>query len=77
MNIYILVKGTITVAKETDTTSSNGNKNVMFKNCASFACRKSKINNTRVDDTQYIDGIMPMFILIEYSDNYSKTSEIL
>ena len=34
----------------------------------------SRINNTQLDD---IDIIMPMYNLIEYSDNYSKTSEIL
>ena len=58
-NGYILVKGTVTVAKETDTTSSNGNKKVIFKNCGSFSSCKSKINNTEKDHTQYIDAVMP------------------
>ena len=34
----------------------------------------SKINNTQTDNTEYIDIVMPMYNLIEYSDNYSKTS---
>ena len=33
----------------------------------------SKINNTQIDNTEYIDIIMSMYNLIEYSDNYSKT----
>ena len=34
----------------------------------------SKINNTEIDNAEYIDIVMPMYNLIEYSDNYSKTS---
>ena len=34
----------------------------------------SKINNTQIDNAEYIDIVMPMYNLIEYSDNYSKTS---
>ena len=34
----------------------------------------NKINNMEVDNAQDIDIIMPMYNLIEYSDNYSKTS---
>ena len=34
----------------------------------------SKINNTQIDDAEYIDIVMPMYNLIEYNDNYSKTS---
>ena len=28
----------------------------------------------QIDDAEYIDIVMPMYNLIEYSDNYSKTS---
>ena len=38
-----------------------------FTNC------KSEINNTETDNTKDIDIVMPMYNLIEYSDNYSKT----
>ena len=31
----------------------------------------------QVDDAHDIDVVMPMYNLIEYSDNYSKTSGIL
>ena len=74
---YILFKGTIAVAKEVDAAPNNPNKKVIFKNCAPFTSRVSKINNTQVDDAQYIDLVMSIYNLIEYSDNYSKTSEML
>ena len=75
---YILVKGTITItgagnddaAKRLD----ERNKGVIFKNCAPFTKCISRINNTDIDNAQDIDIVMPMYNLIEYSDNYSKTS---
>ena len=78
---YILVKGTITItgagnddaAKRLD----ERNKGVIFKNCAPFTKCISRINNTDIDNAQDIDIVMPMYNLIEYSDNYSKTSESL
>ena len=75
---YILVKGTTTAAN-TGTTAApnNADKKVIFKNCAPFTSCISRINNTQIDDAQYIDVVMPMYNLIEYSDNYSKTCEIL
>ena len=40
----------------------------------SFTGCISEINNTQIDNTKYIYVAMPMNNLIEYSDNYSKTS---
>ena len=76
---YILVKGAITVANSAaaGAAANNSNKTVIFKNCAPFTSCISRINNMQIDDAQYIDVVMPMYNLIEYSDNYSKTSEIL
>ena len=37
----------------------------------------SRINNTGTDNAQDIDIVMPMYNLIEYRDNYSKTSRSL
>ena len=48
-----------------------------FKNCALFINCISEINNTQVDNAKDIDIVMPMYNLIEYSDNYVKTSESL
>ena len=75
---YILVKGTITntgagnddAAKRLD----ERDKGVTFKNCAPFTKCISRINNTDIDNAQDIDIVMQMYNLIEYSDNYSKTS---
>ena len=55
---------------------NNNDKEVVFKNCAPFTdCISiSEINNTQIDNVKYIDVIMPMYKLIEHSDNYSKTS---
>ena len=35
---------------------------------------KSGINNTEIDNAKDIDILMAMYNLVEYSDNYSKTS---
>ena len=74
--MYILVKGNITVnnTAEDGAALDNTNKKVKFKNCAPFTNCLSKINNTQIDNAEYIDIVMPMYNLIEYSDNYSKTS---
>ena len=37
----------------------------------------SRINNTKVDDAQRSDVVMPKYNLIQYSDNYSKIFEVL
>ena len=73
---YILVKGTITVNNTAadDADANNTNKKVIFKNCAPFTSCISEINNTQVDNAKDIDIVMPMYNLIEYSDNYAKTS---
>ena len=34
----------------------------------------SEINNTQIDNAKDIDTVMPMYNLIEYSDNYAKTT---
>ena len=68
---YILVKGNITV--NNTAAANNTNKKVIFKNCAPFTNCISKINNTQIDNAEYIDIVMSMYNLIEYSDNYSKT----
>ena len=52
----------------------NRNKKVIFKNCAPFTDCISKINNTQIDNAKDFDIVMPMYNLIKYSDNYSKTS---
>ena len=53
--------------------ANNTDTKVIFKNCAPFTNCISKINNTQIDNAEYVDIVMPMYNLIEYSDNYSKT----
>ena len=73
---YILVKGNITVnnAAAAGANANNTNKKVIFKNFAPFNNCINEINNTQIGNTEYIDIVMPMYSLIEYTDNYSKTS---
>ena len=75
---YILVKGRIAITgagnDDNARPADERNKGVVFKNCAPFTKCISRINNTDIDNAQDIDIVMPMYNLIEYSDNYSKTS---
>ena len=75
---YIFFKGTITITGARDDAAARQlderNKGVVFKNCAPFTKCISRINNADIDNAQDIDIVMPMYNLIEYSDNYSKTS---
>ena len=76
---YILVKWTITITGAGDNAAARQlderNKGVIFKNYAPFVKCISRINNTEIDNnTRDIDTVMPIYNLIEYSDNYSKTS---
>ena len=72
---YIRFKGTITaVNKGTSAAPNIADRKVISKNCAPFTSCISRINKTQKDDAQYIDVIMTMYNLIEYSHNYSKTS---
>ena len=73
---YILVKGTITIngrgADAAARQADERDKGVSIKNCAPFINCISEINNTQIDNGQDIDIVMPMYNLIEYSDNYAK-----
>ena len=75
---YILVKGTITITGEGDNVAAERaderDRVLTFKNCELFTKCTSRINNTDIDNAHDIDIVMPMYNLIEYSDNYSGTS---
>ena len=64
---FMLVTGSITIAVNNDT-------DVAFKNLAPFSTCTTKVNDVFVDETNHIYIAMPMYNLIEYSDNYSDTS---
>ena len=80
-DVYVPVSGAITIAGAGDNDAArrlNGrNKGAIFKNCAPFTDCISEINNTQIDDAKYKDVVMPMYNSIEYSHNFSKTSDSL
>ena len=75
---YILVNGAISVNNNAVAAAvNNDDKKVIFTNCAPFINCISEINNAQVDNAKDIDIVMPMYNLIEYSDNYAKTTGTL
>ena len=78
VDAYILVNGTITItgagADDAAKKLDERDKGVAFKNCSPFFKCISRINNTEIDNAKDIDIVMPLYNLIEYGDNYSKTS---
>ena len=68
---YILVDGTIRAA------AANTNTRLALKNCAPFTKCNLEINDEHVDTTENLDITMPMYNLIEYSDNYQDSSATL
>ena len=60
---FMLVTGNVTVV-------ANNNTDVAFKNCAPFSTCATTINDIFVDEANHIYITMPMYNLIEYSNNY-------
>ena len=60
---YILVTGDIKVA------DIGADTNVAFKNCAPFTRCVTHIRDEHVETAENLDIIMPVYNLIEYSDN--------
>ena len=50
------------------------NTNVAFKNCAPFTRCVPHINDEHVETAENLDIIIPMYNLLEYSDNYAVSS---
>ena len=68
---YILVDVTIRAA------AADGNTRLALKNCAPFTKCNLEINDEHVDTAENLDITMPMYNLIEYSDNYQDSSVTL
>ena len=68
---YIAVKEIITVNNTAaeDVAANNTNKKVIIKNWAPFVNCLSKIKNTQIDNAEYIYIVMPLYNLLEYSNN--------
>ena len=67
----IVVKGAIAF---TNPDNDAYDKKLALKNSAPFVSYISKINNTLIDNAEDLDVVMPMYNLLEYSKNYSKTT---
>ena len=72
---YIVVKGAITVEGTND--ANKRNRKLTFRNNAPFMSCISKINNTFNNNVEALDIVMPMYNLLKYNYNYSKTSRSL
>ena len=68
---YILVDGTIRG------TGGKNNTRLALKKCAPFTKCNLEINDEHVDTAENLDIVMPMYNLIEYSDNYQDLSATL
>ena len=69
---YILVTGAGDDAAPRQ--ADERDKGIAFKNCSLFTNCISEINNTQIDNCKDIDIVMPLYNLLQYSDNYGKTS---
>ena len=68
---YILVDGTIRATNTVNATR------LALKNCAPFTKCSLEINDEHVNTAENLDIVMPMYNLIEYSDNYQDSSATL
>ena len=68
---YILVDGTIRATNAVNATR------LALKNYAPFTKCNLEINDEHVDTAESLDIVMPMYNLIEYSDNYQDSSATL
>ena len=66
-----MIDGTIRAA------ATNANTRLALKNCAPFTKCNLVINDEHVDTAENLDITMPMYNLIEYSDNYQDSSATL
>ena len=73
---YILVKGTVTVngvVNGAENEILRRNRPLILTNNAPFVSCITKINNEFIEDADDLDIVMPMYNLLEYSQNYRKT----
>ena len=68
---YILIDGTIRVE------AADANTRLALQNCAPFTKCNLEINDEHVDTAENLDIVMPMYNLIEFSDNYQDSSATL
>ena len=76
---YAVVKGTITLRARRGAKNIRYRRNrpLAFKSNAPFISCISKINGALIENAEDLDIVMPMYNLLDYSKNYSKTSASL
>ena len=70
-HVYIAVKGDVII---TSPNNAKTNKAVAFKNNAPFISCISKIKGIKINNTEDLDVVMPMYNLLEYNKNYRNTT---
>ena len=68
---YIFVDGTIKATNAVNATR------LALRNCGPFTKCNLEINDEHVDTAENLDIVMPMYNLIDYSDNYQDSSATL
>ena len=53
----------------------NQNTSIAFKNCAPFRRCVTHTNDEQVETAEHLDIILPMYNLLEYSDNCADSYE--
>ena len=78
---YFLIKEKMSITGAGDNVATKQadetGKRLAIKNCAPFTNCISEIKNTQVDNAKDIDIVMPVYNLIEYSENIWKFVPIL
>ena len=69
---YTAMKGRISVTGANN--AKKRKKKLTFKNNAPFRSFMTKINKAFIDNANDLDIVLPMYNLLDYSDNYSMTS---
>ena len=64
----------VLVTRNIAVVGADNNTKVAFKNSAPFIKCRTEMNGTFIDEAQHINIAIPMYNLIEYSDNYSDTT---
>ena len=75
-DVYISVKGTIDLLAFVANQNDKAEKNVSFRNNASFRSCIFKINSTLTDNAEDLDIVMPMYNLLEYSQIILSHQEV-
>ena len=74
--VYIVVKEAIDLLAAAANKNDEAQKDVLFKNNLLFRSyqKLTKINSTLIENAEGLDIVMPMYNMLEYSDNYSMSS---